>query len=114
MEPGTHGRMIEYFERERPEELERAAREYFGEYAKEVNPIFDAETASAFFGAWFLYDYRTVRERKRPITVYRRANPDGLGEDELAMLKRMEETNIFDVFEVTEIRLREGLSLRCL
>lgn len=104
--------VLDYFSEHRPEELERAAREFLGD-----DPPADARevpesVADPLFGGWFLFDYRTDREKRPPLEVYVQEQAGRLSPEARSHYRALLETQFFDLFEVADVVLENGMTLR--
>jgi hypothetical protein len=112
MRHSTVSGILEHFALKRPGEWERAARQYFGDRWEHEEVPVPEELWRPFFCSWFLYDYQTKKEKKSPMTVYCSKNPDDLPESQLAMLQTFQDTQVFDAFEIQEVRKKKSMTLK--
>lgn len=85
------------FAHTRPEEVERAGNQFF----KGLPPE-NEDDALPLFWEWLIYDY--ARGEKASFLVeYCLKNPDNLPEETLVKLRQAAETNLYSIFEITEV-----------
>jgi len=86
-------------------DVERALEEFFDGKPDWPPPI----EAAGHFNEWFLYDFH-LSDGETPLEYFYDKNPLSLPLEELAVYKDIQE-NIYDIWEVKEVRENEGLSL---
>lgn len=104
--------VLDYFVEHRPEDMERAAREFHGENPPAEEIEIPQSIADPLFGGWFLFEYRTLREKRPPLQVYAQEHASRLSSEELAYYRGLLETQFFDFFDVADVVLDEQLTLR--